>query len=65
VKSVRNLAAFEPGTPFGFTSSHPRTARPLDRPGFLDGSAGIALALHAYATGQRPRTGWDAALLLG
>jgi lantibiotic biosynthesis protein len=60
----RVLAAFDPDTPFGFTSRYPRAARPLDRPGFLDGSAGIALALHGYATARRPRTGWDAALLL-
>jgi hypothetical protein len=60
----RVLAAFDPAMPFGFTSQHPRAARPLDRPGFLEGTAGIALVLHEYATGRPPRTGWDAALLL-
>ncbi|HEX5405567.1 MAG TPA: lanthionine synthetase C family protein [Pseudonocardiaceae bacterium] len=60
----RVLAAFDPATPFGFTSRHPRAARPLDRPGFLEGAAGIALALHEYATARPPRTCWDAALLV-
>lgn len=60
----RVLAAFDPAAPFGFTSRHPCAARPLDRPGFLEGAAGIALALHEYATARPPRTCWDAALLL-
>ncbi|GAA3188104.1 MULTISPECIES: lanthionine synthetase C family protein [Streptomyces] len=33
-------------------------------PGLLSGAAGIALALHAYATDAPPRTSWDAAFLL-
>lgn len=33
-------------------------------PGLLTGAAGIALALHAYATDAPPRTSWDAAFLL-
>ncbi|SNT33491.1 lanthionine synthetase C family protein [Actinacidiphila glaucinigra] len=33
--------------------------------GFLDGAAGIALALLAPTTGSSPRTAWDACLLLG
>jgi hypothetical protein len=33
-------------------------------PGFLDGAAGIALALLAPATTTPPRTAWDACLLL-
>ncbi|MFF9482808.1 lanthionine synthetase C family protein [Streptomyces sp. NPDC014733] len=33
-------------------------------PGLLGGAAGIALALHAYATDAPPRTSWDAAVLL-
>lgn len=31
---------------------------------FLDGHAGVALALHTAATGTAPITGWDACLLL-
>jgi hypothetical protein len=33
-------------------------------PGFLDGAAGIALALHAPASGVPPTTPWDSCLLL-
>ncbi|RBQ16941.1 lantibiotic modifying enzyme [Spongiactinospora rosea] len=31
---------------------------------FLDGAAGAALALHTFATGTPPASGWDAVLLL-
>ncbi|MFI7102024.1 lanthionine synthetase C family protein [Streptomyces sp. NPDC050161] len=40
------------------------TPGPHDHPGLLTGTAGIALALHAYATGTLPASGWDGALLL-
>ncbi|QNP74965.1 lanthionine synthetase [Streptomyces roseirectus] len=33
-------------------------------PGFLNGAAGIALALHSPATAQTPRSAWDACLLI-
>jgi lantibiotic biosynthesis protein len=33
-------------------------------PGLLDGAAGVALAVQAPATGQMPRTCWDACLLI-
>lgn len=33
-------------------------------PEFLDGTAGIALALHTLGTRAAPRTGWDSCLLL-
>lgn len=58
------LADFDETAPFGYRFPHPRSDRPLDRPGFLDGAAGVALALHTYATNRPPRTPWDAALLL-
>ncbi|ALG15440.1 hypothetical protein AOZ06_40715 [Kibdelosporangium phytohabitans] len=32
--------------------------------GLLEGSTGVALALHTAATGTAPRSGWDACLLL-
>ncbi|WP_406336776.1 hypothetical protein [Streptomyces sp. NBC_00203] len=32
--------------------------------GFLEGDAGLALALHSIATDNAPRSGWDASLLL-
>lgn len=35
-----------------------------DRAGFLEGAAGIALALHGYANDEPAKTGWDTALLL-
>ncbi|MFG2224533.1 lanthionine synthetase C family protein [Streptomyces sp. NPDC048644] len=41
-----------------------RPPGPHDHPGLLTGTAGIALALHAYATGTPPASGWDGALLL-
>jgi hypothetical protein len=31
---------------------------------FLDGMAGVALALNAISTGHRPRSDWDRCLLL-
>lgn len=61
------LAAYDPQLPFGFRYATPRAA-PVrgaeHRAGFLAGAAGIALALHTYATGHPPATGWDGALLL-
>ncbi|NYH77185.1 hypothetical protein FHR84_000499 [Actinopolyspora biskrensis] len=41
-----------------------RLSPPPSDPEFLDGSAGIALALHTLGTHQDPHTGWDACLLL-
>jgi lantibiotic modifying enzyme len=60
----RVLAGYDPDTPFGYRYAQVFAPRPVDRAGFLEGAAGVALALHAYATGQPPRTSWDAALLL-
>ncbi|AUY50464.1 lanthionine synthetase C family protein [Streptomyces sp. CB01881] len=37
---------------------------PARQPGFLDGTAGTALALHATDRGGAPTTSWDACLLL-
>ncbi|WP_406205280.1 lanthionine synthetase C family protein [Kitasatospora sp. NBC_01560] len=37
---------------------------PARQPGFLNGTAGTALALHATNRGGTPATGWDACLLL-
>ncbi|WP_327074429.1 lanthionine synthetase C family protein [Kitasatospora purpeofusca] len=41
-----------------------RAQAPARQPGFLDGTAGTALALHATDQGGTPATGWDACLLL-
>lgn len=62
--AARVVDGFDSESPFGYRYSHALAARPLDRPGFLEGAAGIALALHGYATGQAPTTSWDSALLL-
>ncbi|GGM44062.1 hypothetical protein GCM10012275_13860 [Longimycelium tulufanense] len=58
----RVLGQFEPDSRFGFRAVHGNEM--YDDPGFALGAAGTALALHAYATGQPPRSGWDSALLL-
>ncbi|RJL24861.1 lanthionine synthetase [Bailinhaonella thermotolerans] len=62
--AARVLDAFEPAAPFAFRYRNPVLDLGADRPGFLEGAAGIALALLAHATGRPPRTPWDAALLL-
>lgn len=60
----RTIELFDAGLPFGYR--FPMSARlpPDDGVGVLDGSAGTALALHSYATGEPPRSQWDAMLLL-
>ncbi len=58
------LGHFEPAAPFGFRAAMPPIPEPVDLPGFLEGAAGIALAMHAYATGGPSATGWDAALIV-
>lgn len=55
------IATFDSARPFGFSNAEP----PPDRGGFLDGAAGIALALHSYAHDTVPTSGWDRALVLG
>ncbi|MET7640726.1 lanthionine synthetase C family protein [Streptomyces sp. NPDC005438] len=60
----RVVEGFDPEAPFGYRYHHHLAPRDLDRPGFLEGAAGIALALHSYATGQPPATSWDGALLI-
>ncbi|WP_179023515.1 lanthionine synthetase C family protein [Streptomyces sp. IMTB 2501] len=64
----RLIDAYDPGLPYGFSHDRPAlmTGQPVPphRPGFLEGAAGIALALHTYATGRNPSSPWDAALML-
>lgn len=55
---------YDPDAPFGFRYANPAAPHQTDRPGFLEGAAGIALALHCHGTGAPPVTGWDSALLL-
>ncbi|MFI9203188.1 lanthionine synthetase C family protein [Streptomyces sp. NPDC053048] len=58
------LDAYDPGLPFGYSCAAPHIRLAPHRAGFLEGAAGIALALHTYATDAEPATSWDAALLL-
>lgn len=66
--AARIVAAHDPELPYGFpgpdTSTDPSGTPDPAGPGLLTGAAGIALALHAYATDAPPRTPWDAAFLL-
>lgn len=61
--AARTLGHFDPAHRFGFRS--PLTAAPqgTDVPAFLEGAAGTALALDAYAH-HRTTTPWDMPLLL-
>jgi hypothetical protein len=53
--------AFDLDAPFGY--DNPIAGKePMSRPGFLEGAAGIGLALHAYATDTPPASEWDIAL---
>lgn len=62
------LDAYDPELPFGFRYERPKLQAGLlqapHRASFLEGAAGIALALHAYASGGVTAAPWDAALLL-
>ncbi|MEU6073938.1 lanthionine synthetase C family protein [Micromonospora sp. NPDC047074] len=60
----RVLGFFDPAAPFGYRSDDAGGQRGPDRAGFLEGAAGIALALHAWATDDDPATDWERALLL-
>ncbi|NSC25263.1 lanthionine synthetase [Streptomyces albus subsp. chlorinus] len=62
--AARLLDGFDAGAPFGYRYHQPAADLLLDMPGFLDGAAGIALALHAYATDRPSVSGWDTLLLL-
>ncbi|QID39552.1 lanthionine synthetase C family protein [Streptomyces albus] len=62
--AARLLGGFTPAAPFGYRYHQPAARLHLDMPGFLDGAAGIALALHSYAAGRAPASGWDTLLLL-
>lgn len=62
--AARVVDRYEHQAPFGFRASWPPTFEPVDLPGFLEGSAGVALALLSYLDDGRPVTGWDTALLI-
>ncbi|MFJ8624003.1 lanthionine synthetase C family protein [Kitasatospora sp. NPDC093550] len=58
------LAAADDRSAFGYRVRQLGHERDLDFPGFLQGAAGVALALHARTSDALPRSGWDRALLL-
>ncbi len=63
--AARIIDAHDPSVPFGFRyADTPPGVWARHRAGFLEGAAGIALALHSYATDDAPAVDWDAALLL-
>jgi hypothetical protein len=64
VLAERVLDGFDPASPFGYRYGATRDQVGIDRPGFLEGAAGIALALHCFASGKQPTTDWDAGLLI-
>jgi hypothetical protein len=55
--------AFDPDSAFGYPYRDPHRGL-TDGPGFLEGAAGTALALHSYARPNAAAPAWDAALLL-
>ena len=57
------LDAYDPGLPLGFRT-RPEYPNGADDPGFLNGAAGIGLAIHSYLRGTAPAGRWDATLLL-
>ncbi|MGK5642338.1 lanthionine synthetase C family protein [Streptomyces sp. URMC 126] len=57
------LGAFDERYRFGFRAAMTNVPGGADLPGFLDGAAGVALALDAYANG-RAHADWDMALLV-
>ncbi|MEU3708623.1 lanthionine synthetase C family protein [Streptomyces catenulae] len=58
------LDAYDPDLPFGFGWEGKEPTPVVNGAGLLTGAAGIALALHTYATEAPPASGWDGALLL-
>jgi hypothetical protein len=64
--AARVIDGYNPALPFGYRyAGTPPGVWAPHRAGFLEGAAGIALALHTYATDADPAACWDAALLLG
>lgn len=64
VLAERVVEHYDPANVFGYRFYQPAGELYLDLPGFLEGSAGVALALHAYATNRPPASQWDTVLLL-
>lgn len=62
--AARVLDRFDPAEPFGYRGDDAGGQRGPARAGFLEGAAGIALALHAWARDTDPATPWEYALML-
>ena len=62
--TTRIINGFDNDKPFGYHYPYLGATVGVNRPGFIQGAAGIALALHCHATGRTPATNWDAAMLL-
>ncbi|MFE2045752.1 lanthionine synthetase C family protein [Streptomyces sp. NPDC059477] len=61
----RVLAHYTPETPFGFRYTDSKGTTAQDRPGFLEGAAGVALTLTAVTTSPpSDPTPWDTCLAL-
>ncbi|NEA34319.1 lanthionine synthetase C family protein [Streptomyces sp. SID13031] len=61
--AARLLAEYDEVLPFGFQARQMADSHHLDLPGFLEGAAGIALAITTYTSGS-VFSGWDSALML-
>lgn len=59
------VAGFEATSTFGYRYTARGVVVAPDRPSFLEGAAGVALALAAHTRPGPPATGWDAVLLVG
>ncbi|MER5782028.1 lanthionine synthetase C family protein [Streptomyces mobaraensis] len=62
--AAMTLGHFREENRFGFRAAVRNAPEGADVPGFLDGAAGTALALDAYANGGRAHADWDMALLV-
>jgi hypothetical protein len=62
--AARLVDCYDEQAPFGFRATNPPAPGTVDLAGFLEGAAGIVLALLSYLDGGRPATGWDTALLV-
>lgn len=60
----RIVEGFDSTAPFGYRSDDAGGRRGPHRAGFLEGAAGIALALHSWASGSGPASPWETALML-
>ncbi|MGW7410881.1 lanthionine synthetase C family protein [Streptomyces sp. NPDC054863] len=60
----RLVDAYDEEAPFGYRFTMTKVPYATDMSGYLDGAAGLSLALDAYASGGASHLGWDMPLLL-